>query len=531
MKKFLLANFLTIGMSAFAQTYCIPAFAEGCDSGDQINSFEIPTAGFSQLETGCSQSSYEDFTAQIISLNAGVNYPFTITHGYGTQKVKIWIDFDNNGIFDEDAQELVAFASSTGNGEDTEAITHGTILIPLTVTPGNYRMRVGDRFSSNPEPCNELGYGEVHDYTVAVGAVPNCLAPGNLAADAITSNSAVITWTASSSTPGTGYEYYYSVDNTAPLNTTAASGNVGASVVSAPLSNLASNTTYYVWVRSACSTSEKSGWSIGTTFTTQCGVVVPAYTFDFSDFPNDCWSQASGGDATNGPTGDDENWYGSYFLNDYDGENEAAAIGLYGSDNAGWLKTVAFDLSAGNYTVTFDYGAVDFWDVTFSGMGSDDVIQFLVSGDGGTTWTVLQEWNAENPPSETSANYSYGLSAYTGANTVFAFYGSSGTAEDDADYEFFVDNFNIEASSLGTSETAKPKETVKAYPNPFTDVLNISKAELVKTVLVTEVSGRLVKTIENPSSALHLADLKQGLYFVTLVMKDGSKQMIKAIKK
>jgi len=62
-------------------------------------------------------------------------------------------------------------------------------------------------------------------------------------------------------------------------------------------------------------------------------------------------------------------------------------------------------------------------------------------------------------------------------------------------------------------------------------VLNISKIELVKTVSISDVSGRLVKTIENPSSVLHLADLKQGLYFVTLQMKDGSKQTIKAIKK
>jgi len=89
----------------------------------------------------------------------------------------------------------------------------------------------------------------------------------------------------------------------------------------------------------------------------------------------------------------------------------------------------------------------------------------------------------------------------------------------------------ISKGALSTAETAKAKDAVKAYPNPFTDVLNISKIELVKTVSISDVSGRLVKTIENPSSVLHLADLKQGLYFVTLQMKDGSKQTIKAIKK
>jgi len=41
----------------------------------------------------------------------------------------------------------------------------------------------------------------------------------------------------------------------------------------------------------------------------------------------------------------------------------------------------------------------------------------------------------------------------------------------------------------------------------------------------------LVKTIENPSSALNVGELKQGMYIVILNMKDGSKQTVKTIKK
>lgn len=99
---------------------------------------------------------------------------------------------------------------------------------------------------------------------------------------------------------------------------------------------------------------------------------------------------------------------------------------------------------------------------------------------------------------------------------------------DEMEWPFTI---NISKGALSTAETAKAKDAVKAYPNPFTDVLNISKIELVKAVSISDVSGRLVKTIDNPSSTLHLGDLKQGLYFVTLQMKDGSKQTIKAIKK
>ncbi|WP_343608022.1 T9SS type A sorting domain-containing protein [Chryseobacterium oranimense] len=85
--------------------------------------------------------------------------------------------------------------------------------------------------------------------------------------------------------------------------------------------------------------------------------------------------------------------------------------------------------------------------------------------------------------------------------------------------------------ALATSEVSQAKNDLKAYPNPFADVLNISDISKVKSVSIVDVAGRVVKTIENPSSTLQLGDLKQGLYLVTLNMKDGSKQTIKAIKK
>ncbi|PIF44972.1 putative secreted protein (Por secretion system target) [Chryseobacterium sp. 52] len=88
-----------------------------------------------------------------------------------------------------------------------------------------------------------------------------------------------------------------------------------------------------------------------------------------------------------------------------------------------------------------------------------------------------------------------------------------------------------DASLLATSEVSGAKNDLKVYPNPFADVLNISDISKVKSVSIVDLAGRLVKTIDNPSSALQLGDLKQGLYLVTLNMKDGSKQTIKAIKK
>jgi len=83
--------------------------------------------------------------------------------------------------------------------------------------------------------------------------------------------------------------------------------------------------------------------------------------------------------------------------------------------------------------------------------------------------------------------------------------------------------------NLGTNDMITPDP--KIYPNPFADVLNITQYDEVKSVSVTDISGRLVKTLENPGPALYLNELKSGMYIVTVMMKNGKKQSVKAIKK
>lgn len=90
---------------------------------------------------------------------------------------------------------------------------------------------------------------------------------------------------------------------------------------------------------------------------------------------------------------------------------------------------------------------------------------------------------------------------------------------------------NITKGVLGTSDLKAEKKNIKVYPNPFTDTINISDAANIKSISVSDLSGRLIKVIDNPGTSIHLGELKQGMYLLTLIMKDGSKQTIKTIKK
>lgn len=137
--------------------------------------------------------------------------------------------------------------------------------------------------------------------------------------------------------------------------------------------------------------------------------------------------------------------------------------------------------------------------------------------------------SCENTVDNSGGGSTETTSVATVAGTVY--YVNVGHYDNTDDEIEDVFTLTISKETLGTSEVSKAKNEIKVYPNPFADVLNIEKADQVKSVSVMDVSGRLVKTVESPSSVIHLGDLKHGLYVVVLNMKDGTKQTVKAIKK
>ena len=93
-----------------------------------------------------------------------------------------------------------------------------------------------------------------------------------------------------------------------------------------------------------------------------------------------------------------------------------------------------------------------------------------------------------------------------------------------------TEDYTIAVTSPVTATASVTKNTVSVYPNPFHDVLKISDVKGVKSISVSDVSGRQVKNMK-PSAELNLSDLKTGLYIVTLQMEDGTVKSVKAIKK
>lgn len=83
--------------------------------------------------------------------------------------------------------------------------------------------------------------------------------------------------------------------------------------------------------------------------------------------------------------------------------------------------------------------------------------------------------------------------------------------------------------NLGTQENSI-SSGIKVYPNPFSDVINISDVKDVKTITISDAVGRVVKTIAQPETTLQISDLEKGLYFVNLHFRNGTVKSFKAIK-
>ncbi|MFO7940094.1 MAG: S8 family serine peptidase [Bacteroidales bacterium] len=162
---------------------------------------------------------YSDFTNEEIAVEAGESYAVSLTPEFSGSSYneywKIWIDFNNDTIFD--ASELVFDAGSLSKSTVT-----GSIAIPADAT-GTRRMRVSMKYNGAQTACETFSYGEVEDYHVVIGsATPDTeapTAPSGLAATNVTETSVDLSWNAS--TDNVGVDSYWVYQNGSQIATTA----------------------------------------------------------------------------------------------------------------------------------------------------------------------------------------------------------------------------------------------------------------------------------------------------------------------
>ncbi|MBC8883229.1 hypothetical protein H9X57_06800 [Flavobacterium piscinae] len=114
---------------------------------------------------------YQDNTATTVSINQGAELNTQITFATGfTYGTNIWIDFNDNGSFD-DSGELVYSGTSLATNPTT---LDATFTLSMTADLGAHRMRIGtaDSGQAIPNPCYSGTFGVTLDFTVQVNPLP-----------------------------------------------------------------------------------------------------------------------------------------------------------------------------------------------------------------------------------------------------------------------------------------------------------------------------------------------------------------------
>lgn len=283
------SNEINVGINPGTSCYCTPTYTYGCSNGARITSFSTTGAtgsNITNLNTNCANSGgYSNYTTMIVSGVQTTTFNYSVVVGSYSGGVKIWADWNQDGIFDPVTELIAASASTIASG----GTFTGTATISGTALVGTTRMRVRVvEGSTSFNSCDNYSYGEVEDYSLTVlSATGMCINPLNLAvtASSITPTAATVTFTAPAigNTP-TNFIYELRTDGTLPgsgATGLSANGTVTASPVN--FTTLDPATNYIFYIRTFCSVGDTSSWvsvPFSTTFDTLTPVALGQFNFD-----------------------------------------------------------------------------------------------------------------------------------------------------------------------------------------------------------------------------------------------------------
>ena len=550
---FLAISFL--GITTNAQTYCTPAYFQGCVFGNEINDFyltgESPTA-ISDAATGCSMTGggvgggYDNRTGESVTLLPGHTYTVSVDDGgftaitAGTDNFQIWIDFNNDGTFDA-SESIGGGALPLGTG----ALTSFTITIPAGVPTGTRRMRacvspIEAYPNVNPCPTTLVDVqGETHDYTAIIGtASAGCGVPTGLAASSVTSTSAILNW----AEPGgsVGSEYVVSTTASAPTG----SGAQTTALTYSP-TVLTPSTVYYAYVRDSCGPGNFSAW-VSTTFTTTATITTSCNPVVLNT-PGSITTTSAviSWTAVPGSTG--------YV---YVVDNSVTPPGSLGGTFTTLTSATVTGLTAGTtyYAHVYDscaVGSESLWSTisftTLTSSGCNAVTSLTATGitssaatinwtmASGVSWAeYVIDMTATDPTISGTANNAstYNATGLTAATTYYAHVRDScGVGSLSA----WVTIPIVTLSTTGLNNVAPGDFNVSVFPNPVKDEVSVKIIGTTNEgkISLMDISGKLMKTaVTNASSNtlnISMSGMPSGIYLVRYI-DAGHTQTIKITK-
>ena len=125
-----------------------------------------------KLGTGINRTSgadggYYDGSATTTSVAAGSSQTISFSAGFVSsaysEYFKVYIDYNQNGVFTDAGETVVSAAASTSAATRT-----GSFTVPTTAKSGKTRLRVVMSDNSATTSCGSYSYGETEDYSITI---------------------------------------------------------------------------------------------------------------------------------------------------------------------------------------------------------------------------------------------------------------------------------------------------------------------------------------------------------------------------
>lgn len=220
--------------------YCLPSYLSGCSGSSGLTDFRLNTIN-KAISCSGSPSWYHDYTDMTASLTAGSASQISMKAGSAATYASIWIDYNENGIFEENeliGQAICALPGTTYNLDFT---------VPFTAIAGCTRLRIMTSLSGYPAgPCSAQLSGNCCDFSVDIRKI----LPAVITSDASSIGSSTATLngmiTAGGNLTTASFQYGLttSYGSVAAASPATVNGNQGTAVSSA-ISGLSCGTTYH----------------------------------------------------------------------------------------------------------------------------------------------------------------------------------------------------------------------------------------------------------------------------------------------
>lgn len=170
---------LRITYTSSFQAYCSPTFTNAIEPITNVTFAGVNNTTSAVVDATPALESFCDVATVIQGSATNAISVQGNTDGNWTDNIRVYIDWDQNGTFGNNANEIYDLGTIT-NSTGVDAITLvGNINVPATATLGLTRMRIIKRYNGySTGPCQTgTGYGQAEDYTVDVIAPAPCTTP------------------------------------------------------------------------------------------------------------------------------------------------------------------------------------------------------------------------------------------------------------------------------------------------------------------------------------------------------------------